>query len=98
MFVVKIHKGPTGEVLVVSDQGIIGKRFEEGKLQLDLTKSFYQGEEKEEEEVKRLAKGAYILHLTGKKTVELFVSLGLVDEKKILRVAGVPHGEVCLEG
>lgn len=94
MSIVKIHKGPHGEVLVVSDKEIIGKKFEEGKLQLDLTKDFYAGEEMDSEKVKELVKSAYILHLTGKKTIELFLGLGFVDKKKVLFVDGVPHVEV----
>ena len=38
-FIVKIHQGPHGVVLVVSDQEILGKKFVEGKVQLDLTKN-----------------------------------------------------------
>lgn len=95
-FIVKIHKGPHGNVVVISDAEIIGKKFEERKLQLDLTKEFYSGEEMDEEKVKELVKNAYILHLTGKKAVEFFVKLDLVDGDKILFVDGVPHAEVCL--
>jgi len=93
---VKIHKGPHGEVLVVSDPEIIGKRFEEKKLQLDLSKKFYQGEEMDEEKVKGFVKSAYVLHLTGKKTLEFFSGLGFVEKEKILVVSGVPHIEVYL--
>lgn len=96
MFIVKIHKGPHGEVLVISDKEIMGKRFEEGKLQLDLSKEFYQGEEMDDEKIKELVKSAYILHLTGKKVVKFFVDLGLVNKENVLFVDGVPHAEVCL--
>ena len=96
MFIVKIHKGPHGEVLVISDAEIIGKKFEEGKLQLDLSKEFYSGEEMDMGEVKELVKSAYILHLTGKKTVDFFLELGLMDNENVLMVDGVPHVEVCL--
>jgi hypothetical protein len=98
MFIIKIHKGPHGEVLVISDKEIMGKKFEEGQLQLDLSSDFYKGEEKGEKEIKELTKCAYILHLTGKKTAALFVKLGLVEKKEILFVDGVPHVEVCLVG
>ena len=98
IFVVKTHQGPHGVILVVSDKEILGKKFEDGKLQLDLTKEFYQGEETAEEKVKNLARGAYILHLTGEKTINLFVDLGLVDSDKILIIDKIPHAEVYLGG
>lgn len=94
MFIVKTHIGPHGAVLVVTDAEILGKKFEEGKLQLDLSKEFYQGEKMNEGEVKELIKKYYILHLTGEKTIKLFLEEGFVDEKRVLRIKKVPHAEV----
>ncbi|MFC1686826.1 DUF424 family protein [Nanoarchaeota archaeon] len=94
MFIVKIHQGPHGQILVVSDKEIIDKKFEEGKLQLDLTKDFYKGKEMTEEEVKEKVKEFYILHLTGEKTIQLFEKLELVENEKVLVIKGVPHAEV----
>jgi len=97
--IVKIHQGPHGAVLVVTDSDLIGKRFEEGKIQLDLKAKFYAGEEKHEEEIKKLVQGAYVLHLTGEKTVKLFLKWGLIEEEKVLVVNRVPHAEVyVIEG
>jgi hypothetical protein len=98
VFIVKIHETSQGKVIVVSDAEIIGKKFEEGKLQLDLRKEFYLGEKMDKEKVKGLVNDAYILHLTGKKVVEFFIDMGLVDEDNVLLVDSVPHAEVCLVG
>lgn len=97
MFIVKKHQGPHGIVLVVTDKEILGKKFEENNLQLDLTKEFYQGEELNKEQVKEKIKEAYILHLTGEKTIQLFLDLGFVDSNKILIISKIPHAEVYLE-
>lgn len=96
MLIVKRHKTPNGEILVVSDKELLGKRFEEGKLQLDLKKDFYQGEEKTEAEIKALVNAAYILHLTGERTLKLFRKWGWIAEENVLLVKGIPHVEVCL--
>lgn len=96
MLTVKIHQTSNGKILVVSDKEILGRKFEEGKLQLDLSKDFYQGEEKPEAEIKALINAAYLLHLTGKKTLKFFSGLGLIDKKRILVVQGIPHAEVWL--
>ena len=93
--IVKIHESPNGKILVVSDKDIIGKIFEEGKLQLDLSKQFYRGEEKKEEKIKELIEEVYIAHVTGKKSIAFFKKLELVDEDKIVVVSGIPHAEVC---
>ena len=96
VFIIKTHQGPHGKVLVVSDKEILGKKFEEGKLQLDLTKEFYLGEEADEEKIKELLPSIYILHLTGEKTINLFLKLNLVDRERILKVNGIPHAEASL--
>lgn len=85
-----------GLLVVVTDAEIIGKKYEEGKIQLDLTSSFYEGEETEEIETKELMKKARHLHLTGKKAIELGLNLNLSKKKGILWVKEVPHAEVVV--
>jgi len=96
-FIVSEKITPQGLLLVVTDFNLVGKVFEEGRKQLDLSKQFYQGEEKSEDEVKKLFGKAYVIHLTGEKAVDLGVKLGLVDKDKILLIKDVPHAEVLLE-
>lgn len=96
MLTVKIHPTSNGKILVVSDKEILGRKFEEGNLQLDLSKEFYRGEEKPEAEIKALVKAAYLLHLTGRKTLKFFSGLGIINKKRILIVKGIPHAEVYL--
>ena len=97
MFIVKIHKGIKEErVVVISDKEIIGKKFDEGKLQLNLSSKFYKGEEMKKEEVEKILKEPCTLHLTGKKTVNFFLELNLVNKDNVLVINGVPHTEVCL--
>ena len=43
---------PEGLIVIITDSDIIGKKFEEGNKQLDLTNKFYSGEEKSKEEIK----------------------------------------------
>jgi hypothetical protein len=94
-FIVSEKETKNGLLLVITDSDIINKTFEEGKKQLDLTKKFYVGNEKTEQEVKDLIKTAYILHLTGEHAVKLAHSLGLVE--KVITIKNVPHAEVVLE-
>jgi len=89
--------GPHGQLIIVTDEDILGKVFSEGRLQLDLSKDFYQGEKMTEEAIKELFHRARHIHLTGKDAVDLGVRLGLVEEKKILFVEGIPHAEVLIE-
>tara|TARA_Y100000310_G_C19996386_1_gene496433 strand:+ start:198 stop:488 length:291 start_codon:yes stop_codon:yes gene_type:complete len=91
-FVVAEKEGPHGSVVVITDAEIINKKFEEEKLQLDLTKDFYQGRLVNQEEVVKLIEEADALHLTGKNVVKLGEDMHLV--KKVIKIENVPHAAV----
>ena len=95
-FIVTEKQGTHGLLLVVTDQDLLGKFFEEGKTQLDLRAAFYKGKEKTKDEVKKLLTGTRDVVLTGKMAVALGIELDLVDPKKILYVQNVPHAQVAL--
>ncbi len=96
-FIIAEKQGAHGLLLVVTDKELLGKNFEEGKVQLDLRSTFYKGEERTKEEVKTLLAGARDVVLTGKMAVALGIELDLVDPKKILYVQNVPHAQAALE-
>ena len=96
--IVKVHRTPDGRKLVaICDSGLIGKKFEEGKLQLDLSSNFYKGEEKSKEEILNLIDGAYIINIVGEKSVEFVLKLGVVKEENIIKIDNVPHVQAILE-
>lgn len=95
--IASIKKGPEGLLIIVTDKDILGKIFKEGKVQLDLTKEFYQGTMMNEEKIKESFQKARHLHLTGKEAVALGIKLNLVDTNKILYVKKIPHAEVVIE-
>ena len=97
-FIVVERQGPHGMLLVVTDRDILGKVFEEGRVQIDLRKEFYQGEIKEKEEVKILMLRSKHLHLTGKAAVALGVELDFIQKGRILWVQGTPHAQVVMGG
>ncbi|HLC70747.1 MAG TPA: DUF424 family protein [Candidatus Nanoarchaeia archaeon] len=93
-FIVAEKHSTHGLLLVITDEDILGKRFEEGKRQLDMAAKFYQGETKTKEEVKKLIPKARHLHLTGKHIIAMAIELDLVHPDKILWVEKVPHAQV----
>jgi hypothetical protein len=95
--IVKVHKTPEGKKLVaVCDAEILGKKFEEGNLQLDLTSNFYKGEEKGPEEVKEILKGAYMVNIVGEESIAFFIDLGLIEKEHILKIGGIPHAQAVI--
>lgn len=92
--IVKQHKTKDGRIiLAVCDSELIGKKFEQGKIQIDLTTDFYKGEEKTESEIILMMQKAYILNLVGKNSVRLALKQKFVDETHILRIKGIPHAQ-----
>ncbi|MBS3117144.1 DUF424 family protein [Candidatus Woesearchaeota archaeon] len=96
IFIVAEKHGQKGLLLVVTDGEIIGKQFEEGKLQLNLKSAFYQGEKRTKEEVKERMEIARYLNFTGKNSVALGVECHFVEEKRIIWIANVPNAEVII--
>jgi hypothetical protein len=95
--IVSQKKDSQGEVLVITDENILGKNFEEGKLQLDLSQKFYQGNSMTKDEVKELLKKTRHAHFTGKYAVAIGVEIELINPKKILYIQNVPHAQVIVE-
>ncbi len=91
---VKIHKTPEGQIIAaVCDKDLIGKKFSEGKIQLDLTTDFYKGEKMNEEDIGDLLRNAYIVNLVGEKSVALGIKENIIEEKHIIRIDNIPHAE-----
>lgn len=93
-FIVAEKESTHGLLLVITDEDILGKKFEEGKKQLDLAAKFYHGEKKTKEEVKKLIPKARHLHLTGKHIIAVAIELDLINPKRILWISGTPHAQV----
>jgi len=96
-FIVNTKQSPHGLLVIVTDKELLDKKFKEGKLQLDLTVPFYQGEEMEESKVEKMLLGGYILHLTGKEIISLALKLELIQPDRVLVIQKIPHAQVMLE-
>lgn len=93
--IVKIHKSQEGKiVLAVCDKDLVGKKFDERGLQLDLGSSFYRGEEKSEDEVRELLKAANYINAVGKESINFCLKNKLIKEGNISYIKKIPHAEV----
>jgi hypothetical protein len=94
--IVKVHKKQEKTVVAVCDDDLLGKRFEEGDLQLDLTSDFYAGTKMDEKEAGDLVRNADIVNLVGEQSVKLGIEEGIVEKDRILKVDGIPHAEAVI--
>ena len=96
---VKIHKG-SRLVIAICDSELIGKKFEEGNMQLDLTGGFFKGDEKTREEVKEIIEDGRqedaCFNIVGEESVELCKEMGVVKDEGVEEIDGVLVGLVLL--
>ena len=96
---VKIHN-TYRMVVAICDTNLVGKKFEEGERQLDLTGNFFKGEEKTEEEIKKIIKDLKIedasFNIVGKDSCRLAKEIGLINEEGINKIQGVPVAMVLM--
>lgn len=93
MIYVKIHKG-SGEVIAVCDEDLIGKKFSEGKLCLDVKEDFYKGELVDEDKCKEILKNAANLNIVGKNSIGIALKEKIIDESSIIKIKEVPHAQI----
>lgn len=96
MVLVKLHKKDGRIVAAVCDADLLGKKFEEGASQLDLTGDFYRGDEKDDAEAGDIIRNADHVNLVGARSVKLGVQEGVIEESGIRTVAGVPHAQAIV--
>lgn len=95
--IVKIHKSYDGKKIVaVCDSGLVGKKFEDGKTQLDMSGSFYKGEERSKEDILKELRQPCCLNVVGKDSVRFFVDKQIIDSNRIIRIKGIPHAQCML--
>jgi len=94
---VKVHRNREGKVVVaICDKELIGKRLEDGKVQLDLSSDFYKGEERLVSEIADLMRNANIINLVGEKSIRLALREELISKENVKYVCGIPHAQVIL--
>ena len=94
MISIKIYKQGNDTLIGACDDHLIGKKFEDGKYQLDVCKEFYEGKKVSVEVLKQYLKNATIANLVGKKAVECAIELGLVDPSCVMKIKGIPHAQM----
>ena len=82
------------DVVAVCDSDLIGKKFEEGKLNIDVKENFFQGEEVEEEKaiaiMEKMAVEDATFYIVGEESIKAALEAGVIDEEGIIKIQGIP--------
>lgn len=93
----KIHDSYRWAV-AICDKELIGRILTEGIMQLDLTTTFFKGEEMTEDEVKeeiwRCSNEDANFNIVGERSIRIALELGLIEESGIRRIQGIPFALV----
>ena len=88
------------DVVAVCDSELIGKRFEEGKMQLDVKENFFSGEEMNEEEtikiLEKMADEDATFNIIGEKSIEAALKSGIISEESVCEIQGIPFVLILL--
>ena len=81
------------KIISICDSELLGKNFEEGKLQLEVKPNFYKGEEKTKEEIHKILETEEAsFNIVGKESIEICKKAGLINDA--IQVQGIPFAMV----
>ena len=85
----KIHKSDKEVLIAVCDCDLMGKRFVENGLQIEINREFFGDMKASGLDMELALKSATIANFVGRKCVQHAIHLGYVDEKNVLIIDGV---------
>lgn len=87
-------------VVAICDFELLGKCFEENKFQLDVKKSFFEGEKKTEQEVieimQNMEREDATFNIIGEKSTNTAIKAGLISKESIKTIQGIPFAMVLM--
>ena len=99
MVLIKLIKSQRN-ILAVCDSELIGKKFEEGKLQIDVKENFFKGEEIDEKKaiaiMEKEAEEDSTFYIVGEKSIRAALEAGVIAEEGIVKIQGIPVSLVLL--
>jgi len=91
---IKIHKTGQKEILAVCDEDIIGKKFEQGDLCIEVSEVFYKDKKVDKKELEDLLKYYDNINIVGKDSIKIALELGIIEKESIIQIKGIPHVQI----
>ncbi len=91
---IKIRKAYRN-VVSLCDSELLGKKFEEGRLQLDIRENFYKGEEVTEKKAVKLLQQQKTedatFNIIGEESVETAIKADIITRESVGKIANIPY-------
>ena len=89
----KVHQSYR-DVIAICDSDLLGKRFEEGRFQLEIKENFFAGEKISEEEaistIKSLSREDATFNIVGEKSINAALKAKIISEEEVGEIRGIP--------
>jgi uncharacterized protein len=95
-FYYKIHESHAGYLLAACDATICGKKLSKGDLEFFVNPRFYKDKIATPAQIKKQFAISSSANIVGKNIVQLAKDLGIIEEKQIVMIAGVPHAQLVV--
>jgi uncharacterized protein len=92
----KTHQCGTETLIAVCDCILMGKKFEEGPLHIEIQPDFFGEQKATTKDVESALAQATIANLVGEQSVGHAVRLGYIDQENVLRIEGIPCAQMVL--
>jgi hypothetical protein len=87
-------------IIAICDKDLIGKKFEEGKFQLDVKENFFKGKEVSEKEALEIMRNMKLedstFNIIGKKAVNTALRAEIISKGGIGNIADIPFALVLM--
>jgi hypothetical protein len=90
----KSHEQGRERLIAVCDCDILGRKFAEGQLRIDVSPDFFGGEKASCAEVDAALASATMANFVGPKTVLHAISLGYVEKDNVLSIGGILYAQM----
>jgi len=85
----KIYRYEKEVLIAICDCDLMGKRFTEGKLHIEINQDFFGDKKASNREVGEALKSATIANFVGRQCVEYAIELGYVHKENTVVIDGV---------
>lgn len=90
----KAYQQGSDRLIAVCDCDVLGRKFTQGKLCLEVSPDFFGNAKASLKEVEVALAGATMANFVGCRTVEHAISLGYVEKDNVLSINGVLYAQM----
>ena len=94
--IMKLHKEGHGSIMALSDEGLLGKTFQEGEITFKVTEGFYGGNIVDRNVILRTIHTVASINAIGEESVTLLIDAGYGKKDAVRMIDGVPHIQVYM--